>query len=126
MRSSRTFAAWLAILAMAMQALWPLAAQARPGDPGLQVPICAVGGEIHYVALPGPDTPLEKRAAIHGEHCAFCAFGAEAPALPVRSTGVPLRVEPRGERPFDRTPSRVSSVEPWLDSPPRAPPFSSL
>ncbi|SRR5581483_7608331 len=78
----RRSAAWLAALAMALQALWPLIAQARPRSVTL-VPICAVEGVTHYYELKGGETPLEKRSASQHEHCAFCAFhDARAIALP--------------------------------------------
>jgi hypothetical protein len=62
-------ARWLAIFAIALQALWPLLAQAKPRSITL-VPICTVGGETHYVELEtgGP--------APHEEHCKACPVGA--------------------------------------------------
>jgi len=79
---SRSFAAWAALLAIALQALWPLLAQAKPDSVTL-VPVCTVGGVTHYFELKGGDTPLEKRSASQHEHCAFCCFhDARAAALP--------------------------------------------
>ncbi len=68
----RSFGAWLAIAALALQALWPLIAQAKPRSVTL-VPICTVGGETHYVELEtgGGD-------ASHEEHCKACPVGAAA------------------------------------------------
>jgi hypothetical protein len=68
---------WLAILAMALNALWPLIAQARPP---LLVPVCTVGGDTHYVELPGGTTPVDSQH----EHCTFCFAGAALPATHVR------------------------------------------
>jgi hypothetical protein len=67
----RKFTTWLAILAMALNALWPLVAQARPTT---RVPVCAVGEVTHFI-----EVPLGGDATGH-EHCAFCLAGAALPA----------------------------------------------
>jgi hypothetical protein len=76
-------AAWLAALAMALQALWPLIAQAKPRSSTL-VPICTVDGVTHYFELRKGDTPLEKRTTAQHDHCAFCSLGGVAvlPSVP--------------------------------------------
>ncbi|MGE5641105.1 MAG: DUF2946 family protein, partial [Clostridia bacterium] len=66
----------LAALALALQAFWPLIAQARPRNITL-VPLCTVDGVTHYVEVPGGQTPAEERTAKHGDHCAFCLFGSD-------------------------------------------------
>ena len=76
-------AALLAIFAVALQALWPLLAQAKPNVPGERVPVCTIEGITHYVELPAVDTPVEKRSAAHHEHCKMCVFGAEKLAIAV-------------------------------------------
>lgn len=76
-------AALLAIFAVALQALWPLLAQAKPTVPGERVPVCTIEGVTHYVELPAVDTPVEKRSAAHHEHCKMCLFGAERLAIAV-------------------------------------------
>ncbi|MGH8688916.1 MAG: DUF2946 domain-containing protein [Burkholderiales bacterium] len=98
--TSRRLPAWLGILAMALNALWPLLAGANPGvaDPtGTQV--CTANGLVWVVdgdrQLPSPDGPVHRLTP----HCGFCAFGtahavlqsvpslaagAEPPAPPVR------------------------------------------
>jgi len=79
---SRSRAAWAAILAITLHALWPLLAQAKPSSVTL-VPVCTVGGVTHYFELKAGDTPLEKHSASQHEHCAFCSFhDARAAALP--------------------------------------------
>jgi hypothetical protein len=67
----RKTASWLAILAMALNALWPLIAQARPTT---RVPVCAVGEVTHFI-----EVPVGGDATGH-EHCAFCFAGAALPA----------------------------------------------
>lgn len=64
----RSFAAWLALLALSLQALWPLAAiaAAAPAD------ICGAGGPV---PMPDPASP-ECRL-----HCASCLTGAGQAAL---------------------------------------------
>ena len=84
-------AALLAMFAMALSALWPLIAQAKPRVPGAQVPVCTIEGITHYVELPATDTPVEQRSSAHHEHCKMCVFGAErVAALPA----VAAQVEP--------------------------------
>ena len=56
---------------MALQALWPLIAQARPAT---LVPVCTVGGVTHYVEVPVGGSPADA----HDEHCSLCVAG---PAL---------------------------------------------
>lgn len=84
-RLHRRLAALAAVLAIALQAFWPLIAQARPRVAGELVPVCSVNGVTHYIELPASRTPLEERSASHGEHCKLCVFGsAKASAvLPV-------------------------------------------
>ena len=65
----RKFAGWLAIVAMALQALWPLIAHAKPAN---LVPVFTVGGETHYVEIPGKPSPADK-------HCELCFMGAVLP-----------------------------------------------
>lgn len=73
--SRNRFAAFLAALAMALQASWPLLAQARPGIAGVLVPVCSVEGTTHYLELPAGKSPLDERSASHGGHCKLCAVG---------------------------------------------------
>ena len=71
----RRIAGWLAILAMALQALWPLIAQARPTT---LIPVCAVGEVTHFIEIPlGGDAPGH-------EHSTFCFAGAALPAKHAR------------------------------------------
>ena len=91
----KKLATWLAIGAMALQALWPLVAQARPT---VLVPICAAGGVTHYIELPGGDAPSGAPAA---KHCPFCIVGsppviASAPAAPFPAPAEAATVEQRG------------------------------
>lgn len=68
--------AWVAIAAMALNALWPLIAQAKPAN---LVPVCTVGGVTHYVEVPGAPSPADSQ----NEHCSFCFVGVALPAAKV-------------------------------------------
>ena len=80
---------WLAILAITLNAAWPLLANARPKSVHL-VPICTVEGITHFLEVPGGSTPLDDSANAHHDHCSFCFLGTgallpthvEAPRLP--------------------------------------------
>src|SRR5213075_2449872 len=67
-------AAWIAILAVALNALWPLVAQAKPSSVVL-VPVCTVGGVTHYIEVPGGKSPAEQSSSAQHEHCKFCSSG---------------------------------------------------
>src|SRR3981081_2281638 len=79
MRPNR-IAIWLAVLAMALNTLWPLLAQAKPRSVTL-APVCTVQGVTHYVELPGGHSPLEQKSSAQHEHCSYCSFGGERVAL---------------------------------------------
>lgn len=120
---ARNLAAWAAILAMALQALWPLIAQARPRSATL-VPLCTVDGVTHYYELKDADTPLEKRSATHHDHCAFCSFDNGRTAA-LRSAPVFSPPSFTFDAPAER---QLVSVVPSPHHPParpRAPPATS-
>src|SRR5437868_15455872 len=70
----RRLGTWLATLAIALHAAWPLIANAKPKSVHL-VPLCTVEGVTHYVEVPGGSSPLDKSADAHHEHCSFCFLG---------------------------------------------------
>jgi hypothetical protein len=69
----RKLGSWLAVLALALQASWPLLAAAKPRTVTL-VPLCTVDGVTHYLEVPTGDTPA---GAAH-QHCSFCFLGGAA------------------------------------------------
>ncbi|HEX2649481.1 MAG TPA: DUF2946 family protein [Burkholderiales bacterium] len=75
-RLHRRLAALAAVLAISLQAFWPLIAQAQPRVAGELVPVCTVNGITHYLELPAGKAPLDERSATHGEHCKLCMFGS--------------------------------------------------
>ena len=67
-------AAYLAIAAMALNALWPLVAQAGPGKSPFVAVVCATGEGLHVVDLTGklPDSTHDR-----AEHCKLCVSAGE-------------------------------------------------
>jgi hypothetical protein len=71
-RLFRRSAALAAAAAIALQALWPLIAQARAGD-SVSVPICSVDGTRHEIQLPIGKTNDGT------QHCKLCVLGTDKP-----------------------------------------------
>jgi hypothetical protein len=114
--SLRRVAALVALLAITLQALWPLLAQARPRDPSLQVPICTVDGSAHFI-------DLDTGKTVPHEHCKLCLMGTdkalEAPAVPG------LQVAERRDQSVDGSASSFSPAPLCVSARPRAPPVIS-
>jgi hypothetical protein len=81
---SRRLSAWIALLAMTLNALWPLIAEAKPRqDAGLHE-VCTAQG-IQTVAFDGGapgEQPAGKKAT---SHCAFCPVSADRLGLAASS-----------------------------------------
>jgi hypothetical protein len=84
-------AAFIAAFAMALQALWPLIAHAKPRSVVL-VPVCTIDGVTHYLELPGGRAPAEESAAGHADHCSMCVFEAD-PISPAHTRPLFLSVD---------------------------------
>ncbi len=110
------------MLAMALQAFWPLLAQARPRIAGELVPVCTVEGVTHYLELPAGKSPLDERSASHGEHCKLCVFGGDRDAALVPADSAAFVFSNSSD--LKAVPRPVSSSEPAYHRPaqPRAPP----
>jgi hypothetical protein len=108
---------WLATLAIALNALWPLIANARPKSAHL-VPVCTVEGVTHYLEVPGGRSPLDSAATQH-DHCSFCFSGA---ALATQDS-VPFAAEAFTQPPVAAGTSCFSKSSIRLTDA-RAPPFS--
>jgi len=120
---SRRIAVWLAILAMAFNALWPLAANAKPAgafDPSTE--ICTVGGVKTFSA--GNVLPQPAESA-HLPDCSFCTLGADGFALPAAAVSSALHVPKAAD--FQLVAAALPPAEPFCYSPahPRAPPVLS-
>ena len=87
---TRTFATWLAILAMGLNGLWPLLANAAPRE--FVAPLCSMVGSTMAVdasGMPAQPAPAKSPAA----HCPFCSTGGDHnPAL--ATVGVVAFVSP--------------------------------
>ena len=69
------FASWVAILAIALNALWPLLAQLQPGDEAsMQMEACAEMGMHHDDAGEHDSAPAQPSPLM--PHCAFCSLAA--------------------------------------------------
>jgi len=122
-RTSRRIAGWLAILAMAFNALWPLAANAKPaGAFDLSTEICTVGGVKSFAGGSGIPQPADTA---HQPNCPFCTFGADKLVLPSVASGAVLAVmAPAGFAP--QTPQmRPRQPQRYYPAHPRAPPALS-
>lgn len=118
---SRT-AAWLAFAGMALNAFWPLLANAKPHTPALPSEICSATGQKHS----GESSPGEAPAkSAQPSHCALCLFHAERGAalpcakhvlFPPALAGAPRPAHDDALRP-------EAAYDPA--APPRAPPFLS-
>ena len=122
-RTSRHIAGWLAILAMSLNALWPLVANAKPAgafDPSTE--ICTVGGIKSFAGGAGPSQPA---SSAHKPDCSFCTFGADKLVPPpAADTAPPAAI---GHAAFascmpDARPLQSASYSP---AHPRAPPVIS-
>jgi Protein of unknown function (DUF2946) len=123
-RLFRRSAALAATAAIALQAFWPLLAQARPRDATLPVVLCSVDGATHGREIGiGKSTPLEERSASHGEHCKLCVFGDGKTVL---NTAVDAVSTPRVSSCKVLKPeSSFREQLPLLSASPRAPPQAS-
>jgi hypothetical protein len=113
----KPIAARLALAAMALNALWPLLAGAKPNIPSLPSEICSASGLVHG---DGPAQPLDD--SYSPSHCKFCPPGVERGlALLTTTTAALSGAEP------GRGPAPAIPAESWhpaaLDpgAPPRAP-----
>src|SRR5712691_1764889 len=111
-------ATWLALAGIALNASWPLLANARPNAPALPSEICTATGQKH-----AGESPLSKGA--RPSHCTLCPFNAErGPALASAAGAIfaPTPAAAQGPE-FCETPLLVAAFDPT--APPRAPPFFS-
>ena len=120
----RSLAAYLAFVAMALQAAWPLLAQAAPARVAL-VPVCTVDGVTHFHEVPVRGTaPAEERAAHSSSHCAFCPLGADR--IAVSFDGIVLQCRTPSARPAPAVASGPFKPVFLSAARPRAPPFLPL
>jgi hypothetical protein len=115
----RKSAAALAILAMVLNALWPLLAHAAPAE--FAAPICSTVGAISaHAGASGP--PLQPAPAkSFAPHCPFClGAGDHTPVLAPPSAPVIVVATQSFDPQFTATPVGASFVHPSAH--PRGPP----
>jgi hypothetical protein len=123
MRRHRFLIAWLATFAVALQALWPLVAQAQPRERSVFAPLCAEGGSAHELEIKLGKSPLDERAAKHGEHCKLCVFGDGKAVVPAPHPEAVACAAKFASLPSAKAVFSSSSV--FLSARPRAPPQAS-
>jgi hypothetical protein len=118
LRSRSRIATWLALAGIALNASWPLLANAKPNAPALPSEVCTATGMKHAGEhLPGKGA--------QPSHCTLCPFNAErGPALASAAGAIfaPTAAAAQGPE-FYEAPLLVAAFDPT--APPRAPPFPS-
>ena len=117
-RSRSRIAAWLALAGMALNASWPLLANARTSVPALPSEVCTATGLKHTgEGLPGKGA--------QPSHCTLCPFNAErGPAISGAAPALLCPVPASGPvREVFSEPQLPAALDPC--APPRAPPFFS-
>jgi hypothetical protein len=104
---------------MALNAAWPLLANAKPADPAAE--ICSATGTKH-AAGGAPATP-EK--GYHASHCNLCPFGAERGAAIAPAVQPLLASAPAAAPGFAPGSAPQTPVSLYPTAPPRAPPLPS-
>jgi len=118
----RKLGSWIALLAIVLQASWPLLANAKPRAVAL-VPLCTVDGVTHYLELPAGETPLEESSRTHHEHCSFCFLGQLCAVA--SQPGIGMACDARAEKaPAAATPAPAQPRFIIQDA--RAPPFCAV
>jgi hypothetical protein len=125
------FTLWLAIVAMALSALWPLLANARPGPQPALFEVCTASG-IKWISsgvssdLGNTGSAPDQGVADHLQpHCVLCSFGTDqAPVLVQAASSIPAAEASTGAFP---PAALFHPPHPDLRSPaqPRAPPVLS-
>jgi hypothetical protein len=122
--TSSRFTAWLAILAMALNALWPLIANAKPAGVSSLFEVCTSQG-IKSVAGDSSQAPEESGSKHLQPHCPLCSFGTDKVSAP---PSAPLYFEPAaitGCGPSAEVRSALPRSDLRSPAHPRAPPAHS-
>ena len=118
-RFRNRIAAWLALAAIALNASWPLLANAKPAVPALPSEICSATG-LNHAAGGAPADPQDK--GIHASHCTLCPFSAERnAAIPYVGQAL-LRSVPAVSHVFAPGDAPQAQTALFPAAPPRAPP----
>ena len=107
---------------MALNAAWPLLANAKPSVSAPPAEICSATGRSHAAGGTPADAPEKD---LHASHCTLCPFGAE------RGAAIPYLGQPQLLSAPTPGPALARSDAPRPDTslrltaPPRAPPLLS-
>jgi hypothetical protein len=123
-RLDRRISAWVAILAMTLNALWPVIAQAKPGPSPTLQEVCTSAG-LQKIVVDGAQPAGHSSDGKASPHCAFCSLGTDQLAiLPAVQVGIAQVLEVRDSLPVhSEAPLQEPSV--LLPAQPRAPPSLS-
>ena len=116
--TTRRFAAWLAILAMGLNGLWPLLANAAPVE--FVAPVCSMVGTTIAVdagGMPAQPAPAKSPAP----HCPYCSFGSDHSAALPGAVSVGFAPPPALARPLALAVECFPSFV-FPTAPPRGPP----
>jgi hypothetical protein len=123
MRLARRIAAWFAVLALTLNALWPLLMQARAK--AIPQEICTVGG-AKTISGAGQDMPAPPaHHDLLSDCCALCLNGVHAAALAPALPGFALRLEPYAVT-FASADAVIWKCPYYLPTPSRGPPASTI
>jgi len=125
-KAVRSIAVWVAITAVALNALWPLIAQIKPGMADMQMQGCIEPGMHHEHVAAGEQHAAPAEPSPLMPHCAFCtlAAGGFTALVADRFDAAPLIIDTTEFRP---TSPEVRPIAFFSYSPahPRAPPVIS-
>jgi hypothetical protein len=113
----------LAILALALNALWPLIASARPAGTESRVEVCTAQGVSRVAVDPG-SAPDDAGAGHLQQHCPLCVFGADKAAAGPSAPLHKVAAAAAGRAPADRQPV-AAGADSRSPAQPRAPPSVS-
>jgi len=122
LRFRSRLAAWLALAGMALNAFWPLLADARPSVPALPSEICSATGLKHSGDGAPPGAPGK---GAQPSHCTLCPFNAErGAAIPCATHALLASAPSDAQHPVHfQAPRPGAAVYPTASA--RAPPFLS-
>ena len=122
LRPRSRITARLALAAMALNAFWPLLANAKPNVPALSSEICSATG-LQHTAENSPGEAPGK--GVRPSHCNLCPFNAErGPAISGAPSTLLCPMPASGQiHELFSEPQLHAALDP--SAPPRAPPYFS-
>ena len=115
----------IAVFAVALNAFWPLIAQAQPKDLSLSTTICTVDGGIRTLDLSDEKAPAEDGASKHQKHCKLCIVGGDRVQVLHSAPIAPFQSAARTAETPASAPVAVFLAVPDSPAQPRAPPAFS-